>query len=217
MQNIVLPLFVFINMESEHIPEQYTGASVDVVNSKSFDSFEDAKEFYIIARKKLLSVNDWENIAGSGSADFQLYSADKKPAQRLAQKGDYFRINIPGPNNPSGDGDDWVQVQNIIEEEGVESTCTSITVSPVSCPLNDDKDVAHFFTDVASSTFIVRYHNNEVFAEVHGRNEKPNIKNVDAGDMIRNTLVASGSVLGFSKFQWKKLTTGLMEQPKREL
>lgn len=194
----------------KNIPGQKSGASVDVVSSVVMNSIDDAKKEFAAAKKKLLDVNNWESHSGKGSADFKLYGSDKNPVDRPVQEGDYFRISIPGPDNPSGEGDDWVQVQKITEDEGVNRAVLSVTVKPVSCPLNDDKDVAHFFTEEASSTFIVRYDGNEIFAEVHGRNEKPNIKNVDVSDTIRNTLVATGSVFGFSKIQWEKLTDGLL-------
>lgn len=194
----------------QKIPEQHTGTSVDEVCSKAFITSEEAFNFYKKVKQRLLSVNEWEKFAQNNSAAFQLYGKDKLPADRLPVEGDFFRISIPGPDNPSGGGDDWVQVKKIHEEESDNTACITITVMPVSCPLNNDDDVAHFFTAEASSTFIARYENNEVFAEVHGRNEKPNIQDVDMNDKLRNILVAAGSVLGFSKIQWKKLTTGLI-------
>lgn len=200
-----------MQQDNNNIPEQHTGASVDVVCSKSYATPHEAQKAFYALKERFLQVNSWEQYAGEGSADFKVYSSDRLPVIRSVQQGDYFRINIPGPANPSGEGDDWVQVQKITEDESDSEACISITVKPVPCPLNDDKDVAHFFTNEATSTFIVRRNGNELSAEVHGRNEKPNIKGVDIKDTLRNTLVATGSVFGFSKIQWKKLTDGLME------
>lgn len=97
-----------------------------------------------------------------------------------------------------------MQVQKITEDEGADCSVLSVIVKPVSCPLNDDEGVALFFTEGASGIFIVRYDDNKFFAEVHGRNEKPGIKNVDVSDAIRNTLV-TGSVLVLVEFNGKNL------------
>lgn len=195
---------------NDNIPHQHSGASLDVVCSKTFSSIEDAAKAYHTLRSKLLNVNNWEEYAGEALANFSLYGQDAQPVKREVQEKDYFRINIPGPDNPSGDGDDWVRVQQVNEERNEGEALLSIIVRPVACPLNNDRDVAHFFTSEASSTFIIRQKGNEVFAEVHGRNEKPNIKGVAVTDKIRNSLVATGSVFGFSKIQWKNLTDGLI-------
>ena len=195
---------------NDNIPHQHSGASLDVACSKTFSTTQEAANAYDALRNKLLLVYNWQQYAGEALANFTLYGQEGEPVEREAQEKDYFRINIPGPDNPSGDGDDWVRVQQITEERNEGEAFLSIIVRPVACPLNNDRDVAHFFTCEASSTFIIRQKGNEVFAEVHGRNEKPNIKGVAVTDKIRNSLVATGSVFGFSKIQWKNLTDGLI-------
>lgn len=196
------------------IPEQNEGAHTDTVNSKSFDTNEQAKQFYTVVKNRLKDVNHWNKYAGKALADFTLLNATGKTVARAPQQGDYFKINVPGIGNPSGDGFDFVQIESIDEKEDAHESFICITVRPATSPLNGDKDVAHFFNEKATSTFIARLHNKTVFAEVHGRNEKPNIKNVDFKDKVRNTLVATGGVLGFSKIQWSALTHGLVSEEK---
>ena len=73
-------------------------------------------------------------------------------------------------------------------------------------------DVAHFYSDEATSNFIVRRDGTKVTAGVYGRNEKPNVKKSDTViDKIRNAVVGTGGVSGFSKLQWKALVSGLLE------
>ena len=71
--------------------------------------------------------------------------------------------------------------------------------------------VWHFFTEEASSCFLVKREKNTVTAGVYGRNEKPNTAAETFIDKARNTAVAAGAMTGFSKLQWKSLVNGLME------
>ena len=50
-----------------------------------------------MARKKLLDVNNWKKIAGAITAQFQIIDEKGKEVNREVKKGDYLRIDIPGP------------------------------------------------------------------------------------------------------------------------
>lgn len=199
-------------MSENIIPEQNEGASSDTENSVSFLQREEAVQFYEVVKARMQDVNHWNKYAGESLADFTLLNSKGEEVSRLPEVNDYFKIDVPGIGNPSGDGYDFVQIQEVKDITEAEESCFYITVQPAPSPLNTDKDVAHFFTEKASSTFIVRLNGNTVYAEVHGRNELPNIKGVDLNDTLRNTLVATGGVLGFSKLQWSALTKGLIER-----
>ena len=86
----------------------------------------------------------------------------------------------------------------------------SMTVRPIPNPLNANTEIAHFYKDVATSTFIVKRAGNSGSMTVYGRNETPNNKNVDLHDKIRNTLVALLARIGLAGPQWKKLARGLL-------
>jgi hypothetical protein len=87
-----------------------------------------------------------------------------------------------------------------------------MTVRPAANPLNQKDDTAHFFKDTATSTFQVKRIDNEVYAEVHGRNELANTETDQMTDNIRNTLVGWSAKLGLSAPQWKSLVTGLVKK-----
>ena len=196
------------------VPEQNEGAYSDTVNSVSFATPQEAAQFYSIVKNRLKNINHWNRYAGEALANFTLLDIKGDKVERQPQQGDYFQIEVPGIGNPSGDGYDFVQIERIEEKENAEESVMAITVRPSSSPLNDDKNVAHFFDEKATSTFIVKLHDNAVYAEVHGRNEKPNVKEVHLSDKLRNSIVATGSVLGFSKLQWSTLTKGLVSADK---
>ena len=72
--------------------------------------------------------------------------------------------------------------------------------------------MAHFYTDEATSNFIVKREGTKVTAGVYGRNEKPNVKTETIIDKVRNAVVGTGAVTAFSKIQWKALVNGLLER-----
>ena len=76
--------------------------------------------------------------------------------------------------------------------------------------LNDNPDIAHFFSEDSSSSFSVKREGNRIIAGVYGRNEKPNVDAESVVDKIRNTAVAAGAISGFAKIQWKSLVNSLV-------
>lgn len=195
------------------IPEQEAGTAVNVEESVSLPDMQEARTFFQQVKERLLHVNDWHVFAGSLSAEFQLTDPAGNPVDRRPQKDDYFRISIPAPGIQTGEGFDWVQVEEIVERVEGDDEFTSVRVRPASSPLNDHPDVAHFYTDEATSNFIVRREGRAITAGVYGRNEKPNVKAAEnLLDKVRNAIVGTGGVTGFSKLQWKALVSGLLSK-----
>ena len=195
----------------DNIPEQREGVEVNVEDSVEFSNAEEARLFFQQVKQRLLNINSWHNIAGTLSADFKLTDHTGNEIQRQPQKGDYFKINIPAPGIQTGEGYDWVQIEEIVDTAENVDECTSIRVRQTSSPVNENPDVAHFYTDDATSNFIVKREGNKVTAGVYGRNEKPNVKETGSLlDKVRNAVVGAGGVSGFSKLQWKALVNGLL-------
>ncbi|HEU4904118.1 MAG TPA: hypothetical protein VFT06_15035 [Flavisolibacter sp.] len=197
----------------DSIPSHEEGAEVNVEDSVAFDSEADAGIFFQRLKQRLFNVNAWHRFAGALSADFKLTDKSGNEIDRKPRQGDYFKINIPAPGIQTGEGYDWVQVEEIVEKAEGEKEFTSIRVRPASSPVNAHPDVAHFYTDEATSNFIVKREGRKVTAGVYGRNEKPNVKAADnLVDKVRNALVGTGGVTGFSKLQWNALVNGLLEK-----
>ena len=86
-----------------------------------------------------------------------------------------------------------------------------VFVRPVASPVNNERDVAHFFDDAATSTFMIERKDLRVTASVHGRNEQPN-KDVERPvDKMRNTVVANVATSGVAGRQWTMLTKGILK------
>jgi hypothetical protein len=198
--------------EEPMVPEQKTGNSSDTEASVSFNSEQKAKQFYEVVKQRLLQVNNWQKWAGAATARFQLTDATGIDVQRTVQQGDHFKIDIPGPGPVTGDGYDWVHVEQVEEKADAHTEHVSIQVRPATNPNNSRHDVAHFFSEDASSCFIAKRDSNTVTAAVHGRNEKPNTHAETLVDKARNAAVATGAVAAFSKLQWKSLVNGLVKQ-----
>lgn len=193
------------------IPEQKEGAATHTSSSCTCNDALSAKTFFETVKQRLFDVNHWEKIAGMASADFRLCDSDGNEVNRELQKGDHFKIDIPGPGPDTGDGYDWVKVEAIDAQNQDDEEQISITVRPATNPNNDNKDVAHFFKDTATSSFVIERKGNKVTASVIGRNEKPNADAEKITDKARNTAVAAAAITGFSKIQWKGLVDGLIK------
>ncbi len=194
------------------VPEQEKGAKSDTKAEKDFESTEEAKAFFLVVKERLLNVNNWHALSGKGSAEFCLMDKNGNKVDRLVQKDDYFRIDIPGPESEEGDGYDWVQVEAIEEEADDLHEHIAIRVKPASNPNRQGNTTSHFFQNDASSTFLVERKGNTVSSEIHGRNELPNVDQPEKGDVIRNAFVAFGAMIGFSKIQWGKLAKGFVSE-----
>lgn len=195
----------------DNIPEQEVGAQTNTEASKEFKEMQEAQEFYQLVKSRLLNVNHWHDVAGAATAEFQLTDEKGNKVKRSVRKNDFFQIDIPGPGSETGDGYDWVRVEDIEELKNDNEEGITIVVRPASNPNNSNTDVAHFFTDEAQSCFMVVRKGTKVIAGVFGRNEKPNINAEKIMDKARNAAVATGAITGFAKLQWKSLVNGLVK------
>jgi len=195
------------------IPDQREGNHLDTSASTTASSRKQAMKLFDQARKRLLTINNWNLYAGMVSANFQLTDREGKEINRPASSHDYFRINIPGPGSITGDGYDWVKVESVktISDAGPDMEIISMTVRPAPNPLHHDTTIAHFFDDAATSTFMIQREGMTVTVSIHGRNEVPNASVDVLADRIRNSVVALGAFLGFSKIQWDALAKGLLD------
>jgi len=194
------------------IPEQREGNSSDVEQHVDASTLRQAHSVFVEAARRLININNWQDISGALSAKFQLTDDHGAPLQRVPKPGDYIQIDIPGPGTATGHGYDWVRIETIEDnpDPNGETESFTITVRPVPSPLNNEPDVAHFFDVKATSSFVVRRDGLRVTAAEHGRNEIPN-KNVErTTDKVRNTMVANAATSGLSALQWNWLVKGLL-------
>jgi hypothetical protein len=200
-------------MEKPTVPPQEEGTKKDIDHTVTAADENDAKKLFMIARNRLVSVNHWNEYSGAPSATFRLTDPSGKEVSRTVEKGDLFKIDLPAPGPAEGKGYDWVKVEAIEEQGDPNGTKESIAirVRPTPSPLTPGEETAHFFQDKATSSFILERDGRKVTAAVYGRNEVPNIETSNIIDKVRNAIVGSTAILGFSNVQWKSLIKGLVE------
>src|SRR5215204_4024624 len=95
------------------VPRQRTGKAIDASASFTFKNENEAKAFFNVVKNRLQNVNGWADLAGNLSATFQLINPDGMKVNRNLQRGDYLKIDIPGPGSKAGNGYDWVKIEDV--------------------------------------------------------------------------------------------------------
>jgi hypothetical protein len=199
---------------SDIVPAQKKGQKLDTSRTIEFSTRQEAVEAYARARERLLDVNSWEGLAGALSAKFQLMDAQGRAKAGPPEPGDHFSIDLPAPGSPAGEGPDWVRLEKVenLSEPASDLEGVAMRVRPCDNPHNAKDEVAHFYTDDATSSFIVERRGNKVTGHIHGRNEIPNTEQTDSLlDKARNALVALPAMVGLAKTQWSSLVDGWLE------
>ena len=131
--------------KSEIVPDQQTGKAIDAESSIELTDENEARPFFTEVKSRLQNVNQWHEYAGALLASFQLVDKNGIEVQREARKGDYFKIDIPGPGSKSGDGFDWVQIEDESYTSTQDGEQFGFRVRPTDNPQSKEQDVAHFY------------------------------------------------------------------------
>lgn len=180
---------------------------VSFSSEKNFANEEDARVEFHRSVEKLFDVDRWSDLPGISST-FELH--DRRGDRKVGgqpEVGDKLKIILPGPLP-----ENWVDVIRVSQKED----SAEFTVTPTNDPNavgEERKEVKHFFTPDATSTFKVERTGDVIRAWEIGRNEGVNNKGELAGDRkVINTLIAAGGWAGFQKLQWQKLTAYLVHE-----
>ena len=172
---------------------------------RAFDDEDSAKFEFSRSKERLFNVNAWSKIPGIANSTFELFGEDGNPITRYqVQKGDFIKIDLPGPLPFY-----WVKVNEVSEQ----NDAAQFTVQPTYDPTHDDDKTVtdHFFQDQARSIFRVERKGKEITAMEIGVNEAINNQEAEAGSKgLINTIVSEGGWAGFQKYQWKNLTDYLV-------
>ncbi|AZA83639.1 hypothetical protein C1637_14655 [Chryseobacterium lactis] len=192
------------------VPPQKSGGFHDTETRKQFETELIPIKFEIL-KKRFFDINQWKSYCGEAFAEFKLYDSKGIPVVREPQKGDFIRINIPGPGEIEAKGYDWVEITDMCFSLDNTSESVMMTCRPSQDPQNKkNRNIAHFYSSKATSTFMVYRNPTHLKAAVYGRNESPNFK-AKFIDVIRNLVVAAGGIMGIAKIQWKELADGFLD------
>jgi hypothetical protein len=195
------------------VPPQVEGVKKDIEHTVTTADENDARKLFMIARNRLMDVNHWDRYSGSVTSKFRLTDPQGHEIDRTAEKDDYFRIDLPAPGSAEGKGYDWVRIETIDDNPDPDGPNESIAirVRPSPNPLEKGENVAHFFKDSATSSFVLERNGKQVTAAVYGRNELPNTETSNVIDKVRNAVVGATAIAGLANVQWKNLLKGLIE------
>lgn len=196
------------------VPENKKGKPSDIEHSVTEANREKAIDFFRIAAKRMLNINEWHRIGSFVSAVFVLTDATGKKLERPAALGDFIKIDIQGPGSSAGDGYDWVYIEALQDNSNTAAEEESIAMRVRACqqPGKETNNVAHFFTSEATSTFIIHRNENTVTSFYHGRNEVLNTGTAKVADKVRNVVIGGVALAGLSEIQWDTLTRSFLKK-----
>lgn len=193
------------------IPLNEDGVAITSESSRHLSDSKQAESVFKLARTRLLDINNWYQLDEKIAAKFTLIAPNgNKDTAGIATINHYIKIDIPGPGNPSGDGFDWVKIEEVQALEEPDLTSVGIRVRPAAPPGKNTDTVAHFYDQQATSTFLVFKSGLQVKAIVFDRNTKINTEGDSLIDKARNLIVGAGAIAAFSKIQWKFFTEALL-------
>ena len=194
------------------VPVQKKGAFHDTESKRSFESEEHVANHFEILKDRFFSIHRWKEYGGDLSADFRLFDCVGSYVDRMPRKGDYIRIDIPGPGDIKAKGYDWVEVMKIDDRcYGDELERYLLVCRPSAVPQSNKEHIAHFYARESSSSFIISRGIDYIKAGIYGRNEVPNISRTGFFGRIRNLLVSIGGFFQLTKIQWKTLADGFLD------
>ena len=91
-------------MDRNLIPTNVRGKPTDLEFSVTLASIEEARHCYMRVVKRMQNPEIWHELAGWASASFKLMGSEGEDVARLAEEGDYIRIDVPGPGSKEGGG-----------------------------------------------------------------------------------------------------------------
>ncbi|MFP3834577.1 hypothetical protein [Chryseobacterium sp. SIMBA_028] len=164
--------------EIRGVPSQKKGGFHNTESVKEFDNSEMAVQQFAVLKNRFFCVNEWKGYCGDHFADFKLYDSSGNYVDRAPVRGDFIRIDTPGPGSLEA-GFDWVRITNISNDYTKEDEFENISMTchPAKEPGKSYKKyIAHFYSSGATSTFMISRGSNYIKAAVYGRNETANIE-----------------------------------------
>ncbi|MBO9616566.1 MAG: hypothetical protein J7619_28015 [Dyadobacter sp.] len=192
------------------VPDNYRGEKITAQATRDFESLSDATAFFRKASQRLMDVEHWQQWAGKALADFVVSDRSGKPLNVPAEQGLLIRIDIPGPGSASGEGYDWVRIEEIASSDNPNVESIAIRVRPVAAPGSGDAEPAHFYDSLSTSTFTITRENGRITAAVYDRNIAENTSAKPVIDKVRNAVTGFVGKKVFSKVQWQLLVDGLL-------
>jgi hypothetical protein len=187
------------------VPSQLDGLEKDITHSIITPTIEDAEDWFVDAKERLMAVNNWKKWTVMTSAEFRLTDSHGNAVNRRARKGDHIRIDLPESFDTAG-GFDWVTIE-AIEYDDYPDLMTETFAMRLRPSIHPQDKKGHEVLDSsgteATSTFVIERRGKRLSATYHGRNE--------ADDSHSDVIISTSSWLGLSDIQCAALIKGFVE------
>lgn len=195
------------------VPAQFDGLEKDLSHSIITETIEDADDWFVDAKERLLDVNNWKKISGIANVEFKLTDGNGRILSRRARRGDLIRIDIAGRGHEYEGGFEWAAIEAIeyddYPDENMETF--AMRLRPSADPMNKNNNVFLDFSESeATSTFVIERIGKKLSAYYHGRNEQGDLELVSVGQQHEPEIVKC-AWLGLSDVECKALIKGFVD------
>ena len=202
-------------MKENHylVPTQLEGLEKNISHTITTPTTEDAEDWFVDAKERLLDVNNWKKFSGIADVEFKLTDVNGRIVNRRARRGDLIRIDIAGRGYEFDGGFEWTAIE-AIEYDDYPDICMetfAMRLRPSANPMSKNNDVfADFSDNEATSTFVIERIGKKLSAYYHGRNEQGDLELVSLGQG-QEPEIAKIAWLGLSDVACKALIKGFVE------
>jgi len=182
-------------MQHYLVPPQQLGEKKDLAYKVTADSLEDAEDWFVDAKDRLLRVNSWKQQMAQDAHTFNLTDKHGKFLSRPAHPQDHIRIDQPGPGPREINAHDWVIIEAIEYDDYPDENRESFAMK-LRWIISPDTGAAIGNDDGATGTLVIERRNKELTANYHCRNSIPAFPGAEW--------------MGISETQWMTLISGLL-------
>lgn len=146
------------------VPEHENGIKKDLEISVSTETIDDAEDDFVLAKEKLLDINNWGKHTAAFQLGFTLTDHNGKHVHRHAHKGDYIKVQSQTDNSIV----DWAYIEAIEYDDypDVDVETIAMRLHPGMNPLdkNDNKMATHIY--------VIERHDKTLYITYHSRNNE---------------------------------------------
>jgi hypothetical protein len=200
-------------MQEKHylVPQHNEGFEKDIAHEAVAKTIEDAEDWFVDAKERLLDINNWKKYAPGLGVEFRLSDGHGKGLHRSARRGDHVRIDIQGPAGGLIGGFDWSTIEAMeyddYPDEDMETFAIRIRPSDHPQDGTDGVPVLVAGNDVSATVVVARF-GKRLSAAYHGRNE---LAGADMKADDRSNEDPGNGWMGISDVQWGELMKGLLK------
>lgn len=160
------------------VAEQLEGLEKDITQSILTDTIEDAEDFFVDAKERLLDVNNWKRYGGAGMPEFSLCDHHGNPIKRRAHKSDYIKVSPFGNVDFNERTPVWVVIEAIEYDDypDLNSESFAIRLRQSMPPVyNSNRSLDMHAHQTATSTLVIERTGKKLAATYHSRNDMAEI------------------------------------------